>query len=48
MFDFDEPAFDLFVEELGDKASGVWSEIAYNVLRVNGYIDGEESDILGE
>ena len=48
MFDFDEPAFDLFVEQLGDKASGVWSEIAYNVLRVNGYIDGEESDTLGE
>ncbi len=48
MFDFDEAGFDLFVEQLEDKASGVWSEIAYNVLRVNGYIDSEEEDIWGE
>jgi hypothetical protein len=26
----------------------VWSEIAYNVLRVNGYIDSEPADTLGE
>ena len=48
MFDFDEAGFDSFVEELGDKASGVWSEIAYNVLRVNGYIDSDPADTLGE
>ena len=48
MFDFDEPGFEKFVSDLGDKASGVWAEIAYNVLKVNGYIDSEEPDILGE
>ena len=48
MFQFDDPGFDAWVESLNDKASGIWSEIAFNVLRVNGYLEPEESDILGE
>jgi len=48
MMDYDDAGFDLFIEQIGEKAAGVWSDVAYHVLRVNGYIDAEEEDILGE
>ena len=48
MMDYVDAGFDLFIEQIGEKAAGVWSDVAYHVLRVNGYIDAEEEDILGE
>jgi len=48
LMDYDNAGFDLFIEQIGEKAAGVWSDVAYHVLRVNGYIDAEDDDILGE
>ena len=47
MFDYDDAEFDKFVEALQESAAGPWSEIAYHVLRVNGYIkESEDNELL--
>jgi hypothetical protein len=51
LMDFDDEAYEAFVESLQDKAAGPWAELALEVLRVNGYIkdeDEDEPDLLGE
>lgn len=42
LFDFDDDQFLEFATELEDKAANPWIEVAYEVMKVNGYIVEEE------